>query len=98
MEATKVTIIPIKPKMNKINGIMKSLQEAMDNLDLSITEIIEKYETKSKRCYGCKAKDKNYRKSCDCHKKKKCSGCHKLIRQCTNESIHCDDPTDHDYI
>ena len=98
MEAIKETIIPMKPKMNKVNGIMKSLQEAMHTMDMSPDEQIKYHEIKYKRCYGCNVRNKNYRKTCDCHKKKKCSGCHKLIRQCTNESIHCDDQTEVDYI
>jgi hypothetical protein len=98
MEATKETIIPIKPKMNKVNGIMKSLQEVMVTMDMSPEEQIKYYENKYKRCYECKARNKNYKITCDCHKKKKCSGCHKLIKQCINESIYCEDPSIYDYI
>jgi hypothetical protein len=102
MEATKESTAQIKQIMNPQNKpvqrVLKSLQEAMVTMDMSRDELIKYHETKYKSCYGCKAKEKNYKKTCDCYKKKKCSGCHKLIKQCTNESIHCDDQTDHDYI
>jgi hypothetical protein len=102
MEATKETnssIIPIiKPIINKHHGIIKSLQETMITMDMTQPELIKYYENKYKRCYECKARNKNYKITCDCHKKKKCSGCHKLIKQCINESIYCEDPSIYDYI
>jgi len=101
MEATKESTLmnqQMKPQIKPVHRVMKSLQEVFHTIDMTPNELIKYYETKYKRCYGCKTKDKNYKITCDCHKKKKCNGCHKLIRQCTNESIHCDDPTDYDYI
>ena len=102
MEVTKETnssIIPIiKPIIKKHHGIIKSLQETMITMDMTQPELIKYYENKYKRCYGCNVRNKNYRKTCDCHKKIKCSGCHKLIKQCINESIYCEDPSIYDYI
>ena len=92
MEATKETIAQNKPIYR--SRVMKSLQEAMITMDMSREELIKYHETKYKRCYGCNAKNKTYKNSCNCYKKKKCSGCHKLIRQCMNESIYCDDQSE----
>lgn len=101
MEATKESTVQIKPIMkpqNKPVRVLKSLQEVMITMDMSREELIKYHETKYKCCYGCNAKGKNYRKTCDCHKKKKCNGCHKLIKQCINESAYCDDQTQDDLI
>ena len=98
MEATKKITTSMKPQNKPVYRVIKSLQEVFHTIDMSPEELIKYHETKYKRCYGCNKKDKNYKSSCDCHKKKKCSGCHKLIKQCTNESIHCDDPSSYDYI
>jgi hypothetical protein len=94
MEVTKKSITQKKP----IHRVMKSLQEVMVTMDMTPNELIIYHENKSKRCYGCNAKDKNYRKTCDCHKKKKCLGCHKLITQCMHENAYCDDPSSYDHI
>jgi hypothetical protein len=89
METTKAT--QIKQQKKTYSGIIRSLQEAMITMDMSPEELIQYHETKYKRCYGCNAKDKSYKSSCDCHKKKKCNGCNKLKRQCDRTNIHCDD-------
>jgi hypothetical protein len=89
METTKAT--QIKQKKKTHSGIIRSLQEAMITIDMSPKELIQYHETKYKRCYGCNAKDKSYKSSCDCHKKKKCSGCNKLKRLCDRTNIHCND-------
>jgi hypothetical protein len=92
MEAPKDTTTQNKPVYR--SRVMKSLQEAMITMDMSHEELVKYHEIKYKRCYGCNAKNKTYKNSCNCYKKKKCSGCHKLIRQCMNESIYCDDQSE----
>jgi hypothetical protein len=89
MESTKAIQIKQQKKINP--ALMRSLKEAIITIDMSPEELIQYHETKYKRCYGCNTKEKSYKNSCDCHKKKKCSGCNKLKRQCDRTNIHCDD-------
>jgi hypothetical protein len=89
METTQATQVMQQKKPR--SGLIRSLQEAMDTIDMSSDELIKYHEAKYKRCYGCNTKNKTYKNSCDCHKKKKCSGCNKLKRQCDRTNIHCDD-------